>query len=47
MIRDHITLNFHATHLYLIYVVDCINVVIIDGSSYETCNEDRLGSILV
>ena len=47
MIRDHITLNFHATHPYLIYVVDCINVVIIDGSSCKICNEDWFDSLLV
>ena len=39
--------NFHVTHPYLIYVVDCIDVVIIDGSSCENCDKDRFGYILV
>ena len=34
-IKDHILCNFHATHPYLIYVANFVNVVIIDGSSYN------------
>ena len=33
--KDHILCNFHATHPYLIHVTNFVNVVSIDGSSYN------------
>ena len=32
---DHITCNFHPIHPYSIYVIECIGMVAIDGSSNE------------
>ena len=34
-VQDHITCNFHVMHPYSIYVIECISMVTIVGSSYE------------
>jgi hypothetical protein len=50
MIKDHITLNFHATHPYMIYVID--NNSICDhawmhGSCHDKCEKGRHDLILM
>lgn len=43
---DHITCNFYTTHLYLIYVIICIDIVIIERTvTYifdKTCFSPKL-----
>jgi len=39
--------NFHATHSCLIHVVNYVDIVTIDGSSYDKCDIDHFDPMLM